>query len=677
MTGGRSSVRVRTDTIAWLLRKGMRMSPWRLAVLTWWYSTSKARKRRTRRHWARVSCTPPENMPNQFAPALAGQLWMGVGPTALWRTAGECFEPEVMKREHERAENAASGVFDLLGSGPISVGNDCGEIAWHRDFVSGAEFPADLLFTDVPIWTDNEGADIKVPWELSRFQHVFAFLWTDPDRYGPVFVAQWQDWRKANPLARGVNWACTMDVALRAVAWSVAVACWWNGWPVALQQQMWADLVDHARFIRNVLEWSPYARTNHYYSDLVGLATVAVTLNESSNAREWLQFARRELERETLSQFDEDGMNRECSSAYHRLMVELATIGARACEVGGVPFRKCVVQRIAQAYRCAAVLSGANGEYPLFGDNDSGRVFATATRSDRDVRFLFPIGRRLTGQSDLPTGTISPEYALLFGHDRGDDHGRYVGNFIGPEPPQSIKRAGIYVLGNADDRLIIRCGPLYRPVGGHRHLDQLTFVLQVDGHEILVDPGQVCYTAHPARRDYFRSSAAHNSVVIDGELQCRVHISGKMTYSIIDESKPRVCEWRSDATEIVFCGRHSGYGRLVGGGDHERKVTFSSSRRSWRVVDRLSLTGEHRIEWHFQLHPEATAVEVGSGWQFTRGKSVLTLVWGKAKRPEMRVVAAHYAQAYGCEVSSRALVCSGDFSGPVNSEFELIAGDRS
>ena len=65
------------------------------------------------------------------------------------------------------AERVAAHTFDLLGSGPTELGP---RIDWQCDFKSGRSWPLDHISQLVISYPD--GSDIKVPWELSRFQHL-------------------------------------------------------------------------------------------------------------------------------------------------------------------------------------------------------------------------------------------------------------------------------------------------------------------------------------------------------------------------------------------------------------------------------------------------------------------------------------------------------------------------
>ena len=68
----------------------------------------------------------------------------------------------------------------------------------------------------------------------------------------------------------------------------------------------------------------------------------------------------------------------------------------------------------------------------------------------------------------------------------------------------------------ADERfLIFDCGPLGD--GGHGHLDLLSVEIAAGGRSLVVDPGRYTYAeGEPNWRHWFKGTAAHNTVVVDG-----------------------------------------------------------------------------------------------------------------------------------------------------------------
>ena len=56
-------------------------------------------------------------------------------------------------------------------------------------------------------------------------------------------------------------------------------------------------------------------------------------------------------------------------------------------------------------------------------------------------------------------------------------------------------------------------------IAAHAHADALAIEVRVDGVDVLADPGTYCYHGEPAWRAYFRSTAGHDTLELDGRDQ--------------------------------------------------------------------------------------------------------------------------------------------------------------
>ncbi len=639
----------------------------------------RLRKRHTnprrRARWSNVRPTAPHELSVQPNLNAVQRIWPGAADREWIKNAAKRW-PADHAEATRRATDAAAGRFDLLSSGITDVRDPTGHIRWHTDFKSGATWDHTRLHLDVPICLPDEGSDIKIPWELSRFQHVFAFIWTETaNRYSDVFLEQWNDWLRANPLARGTNWACAMDVALRAISWTVALAAWGEQWDEPTRRRMWAALYDHGRFIRDNLEWITGPRTNHYFSDIVGLAVIGASLTPLPQARAWTDFAAAELRREILAQFATDGFNKECSTTYHRLMLELTTLGYQASRCAGADLGPKVRDRLIAAYRALQVLCDSQGHVPIVGDNDSGRVFPLAYRDDTYMTHLLPLGAAILDADELRGPASSPEVALLCGPAALDptEHQSRDGKLT-TTAGHALQSSGFFVLGNDADRVIVRCGPLsYRPTGSHRHLDQLTINVTVGGLPIIVDPGQFCYTPWPDWRHHFVADENHAGLTIDDQPQCRRFILAHGAFTIIPEDRPTCLSYDPGETNASFAGQHRGYERLTGGAPHRRELRYSTNPSTWTLTDRLPLRGPHRLRWNFCLHPQVTAQQISDEWHLCRGASTLVLGCHGPARRSSHLAESWYAPAYGTKLATHALIFELASNGPVTAEFIMTA----
>src|SRR5262245_60680234 len=126
--------------------------------------------------------------------------------------------PDQTKRLVVEAQWIVSGhCWELLGFGEKCFGDD--EIQWNRDPLSGFDWPLDC-HADIEL-VRKDGSDARVVWELNRCAHFItlgrAYAITGDEKISSEFFRQLKGWRDQNPVARGVNWNCAMEVALRAM----------------------------------------------------------------------------------------------------------------------------------------------------------------------------------------------------------------------------------------------------------------------------------------------------------------------------------------------------------------------------------------------------------------------------------------------------------------------------
>ena len=222
------------------------------------------------------------------------------------------------------AEAVLRHEFDLLGSGPMALGDP---LPWHVDFKTGRRWPLRYCHDLDPNELDLP-SDVKVPWELSRCQHFTtlgqAYWLTADERFAHEFTAEVNNWIDDNPFARGINWACPMDVALRAISW-----IW--GFHFFARSRACASDVFRSRFLRSLFLHGEFVagnlevdevNGNHYLVDGAGLVFLGLFFETTQGGTRWLERGRRILIEQMQAQVHEDGVDIEQSIAYHRLVLE-------------------------------------------------------------------------------------------------------------------------------------------------------------------------------------------------------------------------------------------------------------------------------------------------------------------------------------------------------------------
>lgn len=213
------------------------------------------------------------------------------------------------------------------------IGEKYEPINWQMDFKSGFCYSAKVWYKRQPVGR-YKGSDIKVPWELSRMQHlpelaVFSLLFPDKkDAIINEFRNEILDFCMANPVKMGANWACTMDTAIRASNMLIAYDILHSIDDADILDDEFTNffanfIFEHGNFIIHNLEWENGKNCNHYLSDICGLLFISAYLERNETTDAWLAFSIQELISCMENQFNNDGTNFEGSTSYHRLSGEL------------------------------------------------------------------------------------------------------------------------------------------------------------------------------------------------------------------------------------------------------------------------------------------------------------------------------------------------------------------
>jgi uncharacterized heparinase superfamily protein len=545
------------------------------------------------------------------------------------------------KRLRERAEasvppilaaarSVAQGSFDLLGSGPVDLGPDPD---WHLDFKSGERWDPEAYSLAIAHLPDR-GRDNKVPWELSRLQHlptlgIASALSGDPG-FRERALSHLASFIAKNPVYRGINWSCTMDVAIRAAEILAAEGYLREAGDERFWGRVLGSLVQHARFVRDNLEDGP-VRGNHYISNLAGLFLCGLGLPEFKEAAGWRAFARRNLVAEMQRQVTDDGLDYEASLSYHALVTEMFLFPALLGSEKGDPFPPSFLERLEKMVEAVAILTRHDGSLPQIGDNDDGRflIFSQYHRPRRDWRPLLALGAYLFRRAEwlALAGDAWVEGAWVVGGPFLRWHDSLGGPSRVPDfRCRAFPKAGIFQLGVGDLQMVVDVGSVgQRNNGSHAHNDTLAFDLYAFGREVLPDRGTGVYSSDLALRNRFRSTRVHNTVEVDGE---EVNPFPDEPFRLIPADSPRVLRWRLGARYAYLRAEHSGYRRLGGGVVHQRSVLLDRVRGVYWIEDRLRGRKRHRFLAGFHLAPGWNVELTGRGW----------IARGEDAGPELRVV---------------------------------------
>lgn len=498
---------------------------------------------------------------------------------------------------------------------------------WNRDPKTGREAP--LSFGKTLNYRDESlVGDIKYLWEPNRHLELvtLAQAWHSSRdvRYLNGCGTLLDSWFEQCPYPLGPNWTSSLEHAVRLANWAVA----WHllggrGSPLFAGesgqafQRRWMELIYlHCRFIAGHFSRHSSAN-NHLFGEYMGLFLAAVTWPCWPESAGWRDLAKAGLEEEALKQNAPDGVNREQATWYHHEVADMMLLVGLFGRANGQEFSHAFWRRLESMLEFVAAIMDVAGQVPMIGDADD----AVMVRFSQDANFN-------VYRSLLATGAVlfeRADFAAKAG--RCDDKTRWLlgeaadGIFNAlrraARDPSAPRRAfpdgGYYVLGDCLDtpeeiRLLADAGPLgYLSIAAHGHADALAFTLSVAGRELLIDPGTYAYHTQKQWRDYFRSTAAHNTLRVDGQDQSE--IGGGFMW--MRQARARCIAWRSDAACDEFSGEHDGYARLRDPVRHRRDIRLDKAARTIQVTDTLDCAGAHEVElhWHFSEHGEVALSE--------------------------------------------------------------------
>jgi hypothetical protein len=561
------------------------------------------------------------------APAVVAQL--RIPPLDVPRV-DELPEPLVPAATELRAEadDLLAHRFDLLGSGPVTLGE---EIDWHRDFKSDYRWPRDFYQDVVPTRLDDS-SDAKVPWELSRSHHLLtlaraARLFED-ERYATELERQLRSWLDANPPGYGINWTNPMEVALRAVNWIWAVRTLETFRPLAadLRSRLAGALQVHARHIAANLEGTPYLRSNHYLSDILGLLAVGATLDGDPTAQRFFVKGHRAFEREIQSQVHDDGIGFEASLPYHGLALEIFLLARVISTWNGQPLSAAYDQRLAAMLAASRALRHPNGRVPQIGDGDSGRVLPAGFEREPTFDHLLWLGAAILEGARPDDSWPHVEVAWTLGLEAWNQVQSLP---LAPEEKSKVfPLGGFFVMRSGSTHVVARCGDVgQNGNGGHSHNDVLSFDLW-HGVPVVVDPGTYLYTSDPAARNTFRSTASHNTVSVDGaEINPMVE---RDLFKLDQFARPRVELFEDGSDRVRLVASHDGFRRLEPPVVHRRALSLDRGDGGLEIQDELLGQGEQSAESFLHL-AAGTSVERISDHEFalSRDEHATTLAcWG-------------------------------------------------
>ncbi|MEE4356581.1 MAG: alginate lyase family protein [Desulfococcaceae bacterium] len=466
---------------------------------------------------------------------------------------------------------------------------------WFINPLIGEHAPQNWHWSEI---RDFEFGDIKVIWEPSRFDFVYALVrayWrTHNEEYAEIFWQLIEDWREKNQPNQGPNWKCGQEISFRVMAWLFGLYGFLNSPKTTpdrfiIFSQMIA--VSGIRIQAN-LEYAISQRNNHAISEAMGLWSIGIIFPEFCHAAKWADLGRKVLEESGRDLIYDDGSFVQHSVNYHRLILHDYLWAIRLGDLNGKPLSSQLKEKVKKSNNFLyQIQDDITGKLPNYGQNDGALILPLNNCDYQDFRPVIQSVHYLSNQSRCyHKGAWDEDLLWLFGTEALKSSVK-----IPSRDDLKAETGGYYTLRSKTGFAFIRCATFHDRPG---QADMLHFDLWWNGHNIALDAGTYSYNAPEPWNNPFAHSAYHNTVTVDGCDQ--MDRAGKFLW--VPWLKSRVT-CHSDSSKGYFTyweGRHNAYHHLKQPVSHRRGL-LRIGDTAWLVLDRMTSNEKHQYRLHWLL----------------------------------------------------------------------------
>lgn len=471
---------------------------------------------------------------------------------------------------------------------------------WFQNPVTGQSVSPDCPWTDMR-FADEEYGDLKFILEPSRFLFVYplarAYAISGDERFPEAYWSAIESWAASNPPMSGPLWICGQESSLRVMAWSFALYAFLDS-PATTPHRaalLLSMIAAHAWRTLQTLGYARSQRSNHLFSEAVGLWTAGTLFPELKDAVRWQKLGAQLLLEAVIDQITPEGAYLQDSFNYQRMVLHQLLWTLRLAQIHKIDLDPKICERTAAAFDfMGKFVDHESGQTPNHGSNDGSNILPLTACDYRDFRPLLSLGCSVLNLlTTLPPGPWDEASIWLRGalqtSDLESSH-REVAEKV-------ASAAGYHRLGNRNSWALIKAAHYTRRPF---QADQLHVDLWWHGLNLARDAGTYLYNGEPPWNNGLAGTAAHNTVTVDRRDQMRragrflwldwAQASGRSFSTSMPTANP--------ISPDCFEGAHDGYRRI---GVEHRRIVQCVTEDAWVIVDDLLGAHEHELRLHWLL----------------------------------------------------------------------------
>ena len=484
-------------------------------------------------------------------------------------------------------ENIKKGTYLFFNKSKIDLGLD---YDWITNPITKYKYDDNKHWSEIKDLSPDAG-DIKYVWEKSRFTFLNDIIRYDyhyNDDQSKFIFNQIEDFIDKNPINQGPNYICSQEISLRVLNWTFALYYYKDSGKLTeeLFHKIMHSIYWQIHHVYKNINFSRISvRNNHAITETLMLFLSGKLFPFFPNIKLWSKKGKFWFEKEIEYQIYTDGTHLQYSMNYHRVVIQLLTLGIKLSEINKDLFNKKVYNKAKKSLDFLQnCINHENGNLPNTGANDGALFFKFSDNDYRDYR-----------------SQLDDLRFVLFGNTFYNSNSVFwygASNVTNNEPSNSVFKlfdsGGYSIINDSNNvKTFVKCSSYSnRPSqADNNHID-----IWVNGINYFRDNGSYLYNTNKDYISYFNGAAGHNTCTIDNTDQM---IKGPrfIWFNWIKKSKIENLEF-DDRFEINLS--FQGFKNLGKSIVHKRKVIKYKNKLIWTIIDSFENTNflNKQIYWH-------------------------------------------------------------------------------
>ncbi|WP_349400306.1 alginate lyase family protein [Clostridium perfringens] len=432
------------------------------------------------------------------------------------------------------------------------------------------EFSTKINYRD----SDKIG-DIRASWEINRNQFMpylaLCYENTKDSKYIDILKNQFYTWIDSNFYLKGINWKSSMEVAIRGYQWLISLALLKNLDDAKLKIDLIKAIIISITYVRK--RFSKYSSANNHLIIEAYITSIIGYIFSDIYQQDWFEFGYKKLKENLGRQFWSDGVNKEQALHYQAFVTDaMLQYNFFLKKIG----HDCISEDVIR--KSLEFIKDTNAELyeSDFGDSDDACLLNFHLVDYNYYTYVLQLGSVYYNINYTNELSLFPEVKFISSY-----RNNIIENFnevCEQEIFKLYEHGGYCIINEKDNFFMLDVADLgFGELCTHGHADALSIIYFCDKEPVFVDSGTYIYTIKEKKRNYYRSTLAHNTLCYDNKSQSEIKgpgIWGKKANSKLNY-------YNANKKEIKIIGEHDGYYPFI----HTREIIYSLIDSSFIIKD--------------------------------------------------------------------------------------------